>query len=82
MSQKKKILIVDDERFFRSILKDALKDHYDIIEGENGDEAISLTMTQKPNLIIMDVAMPVKDGIDACFTLKKEQKQEKFLFSC
>ncbi|NOR50258.1 MAG: response regulator, partial [Desulfuromonadales bacterium] len=77
MSQKKKILIVDDERFFRDILKDALEDHYDIIEGENGDEAISLAMTQKPNLIIMDVTMPVKDGVDACLTLKERTETRK-----
>jgi two-component system cell cycle response regulator len=77
MSQKKKILIVDDERFFRNILKDALEDHYDIIEGENGDEAISLAITQKPNLIIMDVTMPVKDGVDACLTLKERTETRK-----
>jgi CheY-like chemotaxis protein len=46
-----KILVVDDEFFFRSVLKDALKDRYDIIEGENGEEAISLAKAQKPDLI-------------------------------
>jgi two-component system cell cycle response regulator len=70
MNPKKKILIVDDEFFFRRILTDALNGGYDIIEGENGDEAISLALTHKPNLIIMDVEMPVKGGIDACKVLK------------
>lgn len=71
MTPKKKILIVDDEFFFRIVLKDALKEHYDIIEGKNGEEAIFLALAHKPNLIIMDVEMPVKDGIDACRVLKE-----------
>jgi len=72
-----KILVVDDESFFRSVLKDALKDQYDIIEGENGEEAISLARSLKPNLIIMDVEMPVKDGIDACRALKENAETRK-----
>ncbi len=72
-----KILIVDDEFFFRRVLKDALKDQYDIIEGKNGEEAISLASAQKPNLIIMDVEMPVKDGIDACRMLKENAETRK-----
>ncbi len=67
----KKILIVDDEFFFRTVLKDALENSYEIIEGKNGDEAISLAIAHKPNLIIMDIEMPVKDGINACRVLKE-----------
>ncbi|MBE0576937.1 MAG: diguanylate cyclase [Desulfuromonadales bacterium] len=70
MNPNKKILIIDDEFFFRKILTDALSNGYDIIEGENGDEAISLALAHKPNLIIMDVEMPVKSGIEACKVLK------------
>ena len=65
-----KILVVDDESFFRKVLYDALKDQYEIIEGHNGEEAVSLAKTQQPDLIIMDVEMPIKDGIDACRELK------------
>ena len=65
-----KILVVDDESFFRTVLNDALKDQYEIIEGQNGEEAVSLAKTEKPDLIIMDVEMPIKDGIDACRDLK------------
>ena len=72
-----KILVVDDEIFFRSVLKDALKDQYEIIEGENGEEAISLAKIMKPNLIIMDVEMPIKDGIDACRELKASVETRK-----
>ena len=70
MNAKPKILVVDDEFFFRSVLKNALKDQYEIIEGKNGEEAISLAKALRPHLIIMDVEMPLKDGIDACRELK------------
>ena len=77
MNTKSKILIVDDEIFFRSVLKDALQDRYDIIEGENGEEAISHAKALKPDLIIMDVQMPVKDGIDACHALKDDSETRR-----
>jgi len=74
---KSKILVIDDELFFRSVLKNALEDQYDIIEGENGEDAISHARALKPNLIIMDVEMPVKDGIDACRLLKENPETRK-----
>ncbi len=77
MPTKKKILIVDDELFFRDVLKEALKDRYDIIEGENGDEAISLALLHKPDLIILDVVMPGRSGIDACMILKQKTETRK-----
>jgi two-component system cell cycle response regulator len=70
MAPKSLILIVDDELFFREILQDALSGDYDIIEGKNGDEAISLALAHKPSLIIMDVEMPGRSGVDACKVLK------------
>jgi len=70
MKPKKRILIVDDESFFRSILLDALRGDYDVIEGGSGDEAISLALEHKPNLIIMDIEMPTRDGVNACKDLK------------
>ena len=70
MKTNLKILVVDDESFFRKVLNDALQDQYEIIEGQNGEEAVSLAKTQQPDLIIMDVEMPIKDGIDACRDLK------------
>ncbi len=70
MAPKGKILIVDDELFFRKVLKDALAGKHAIIEGKNGDEAISLALAHNPDLIIMDVEMPGKSGVDACKELK------------
>jgi two-component system cell cycle response regulator len=77
MNSKKKILIVDDEVFFRELLKDALKDRYEILEGVNGDEAISLAQEHSPDLIIIDVIMPGRSGIDACMVLKQKPETRR-----
>ena len=77
MILKKKILIVDDEFFFRKILADGLNDRYDIIEAKNGEECIALSAEKKPDLIIMDVEMPVMNGLDACKVLKDRPETRK-----
>ncbi len=77
MLLKKLILVVDDELFFRKVLREALQDDYDIIEARNGDEAIELAISNSPKLIIMDVEMPVRNGIEACKILKENQETRK-----
>lgn len=73
---KKKILIVDDELFFRAMLKKNLQGNFDIIEGANGHEAVSLCREKLPDLIILDIEMPVCDGIEACKILKADPRPE------
>ena len=77
MDIKKKILIVDDELFFREVLKDILQEHFTIIAGKDGEEAVSLSLKHAPDLIIMDVEMPRKNGIEACRILKADPKTRK-----
>ena len=77
MGTRKKILIIDDELFFREILKEALHEHYDTIEGKDGYEAVSLSKKHLPDLIILDVEMPGRDGIEACRILKTEPETRK-----
>ena len=74
---KKKILIVDDELFFREVLKDILQKDFTVIEGKDGEEAISLSLKHAPDLIIMDVEMPRKNGIEACRILKADPETRK-----
>lgn len=63
----KKILIVDDAVFMRKSLRLILeKNGYDIVgEAENGAEAIELYRSLCPDIVTMDITMPVKNGIDA-----------------
>lgn len=64
-------LIVDDDRTNRFILKSLLKQYdYQIIEACNGQEAIDQYLKEKPDIIFMDVIMPVVDGYEATLQIK------------
>ncbi len=70
-----KILIADDESAIRELIKLALAEVNltDIIEAENGQEAVEKAARYLPALIIMDWMMPVMDGLSACRTLKMQE---------
>lgn len=69
--QKKKILIVDDTRTMREILKGILKHEYDIIEASNVSEAIPLIISDQPDAVILDIVMPGNlNGYDLCMMIK------------
>ncbi len=67
------ILIVDDEPKNRKLARDLLEVFgYVIIEAENGKQGVEMTKTHKPDLILMDIMMPVMDGIEATRILKTD----------
>lgn len=65
-SERKTILIVDDYEDTRVLVQEFLKAKgYRVVLGANGQEAISLAMSEHPDLIFMDLSMPVLDGFTA-----------------
>ena len=66
----KKILIVDDAEFNVDLLEQLLEDKYQLIVAVNGREAVEKAVEHKPDLILMDIAMPVMDGYDATREIK------------
>ena len=67
-----KILVVDDEDLLvKGIRFNLQNDGYEIITGTNGVEAVELTQTQHPDLIILDVMMPEMDGLTACAQIRE-----------
>ena len=63
---KKKILVVEDEEGLRLLYEEELKaEGYEILTAQNGREAIRQLEEEKPDLIILDIVMPVMDGIEA-----------------
>ncbi len=68
----KKILLVDDAAFMRMMIKDTLtKNGYtSIVEAADGEQAIEQFKLEKPDLIIMDITMPNKTGIEALREIK------------
>lgn len=72
MKNNNKILIVDDELDILEFLKYNFENEgYEVITGNNGQEAIELAKKERPDLIILDVMMPVMDGIEACRLLRE-----------
>ncbi len=67
MRRKIKILLVDDEPDILEFMEyNLLKEGYEVVLGKNGSEAVALARREKPDLIILDIMMPVMDGIEAC----------------
>ena len=68
-----KILTVDDSRTIRMIVKKAFQQYdCDIVEAENGMEGLALAAKEKPDLIILDITMPVMTGIEMLGKLKED----------
>jgi two-component system chemotaxis response regulator CheY len=63
----KKIMLVDDAAFMRMMIKDTLSKNgfSNIIEANNGQVAVDTYAKEKPDLVIMDITMPVMDGLEA-----------------
>jgi len=73
MEKRAKILLVDDDVDFVESTKIILESKpYEVIVAKDGDEGLRKARTEKPDLILLDVIMPVKDGFTAAEQLKKD----------
>jgi DNA-binding response OmpR family regulator len=69
-----KILIAEDERDIRDLITFTLNyAGYEVLQATNGEEAVQMALDEKPDLILLDVRMPLMDGYDACLRLKSEE---------
>jgi two-component system alkaline phosphatase synthesis response regulator PhoP len=73
MNNKKKVVVADDELYIRLLVKDILEADYDVLEASNGEEALIITRTQQPHLVLMDILMPKLDGYTACYAIKNNE---------
>ena len=68
----KKILVVDDESHIRQLIEQTLiKAKYDVITAEDGKEALDKMVSERPDLIILDIMMPYYDGYEVLQTLRR-----------
>ena len=84
MSQTLKILIADDETPARNRLRELLSDIENVrivAEAKNGKEAIDLAETCKPDLMLLDIRMPVMDGIEAAQHAQKLEPKPYVIFT-
>ena len=78
MTDKAKILLVDDDIDFAEATKIVLESKpYEVIVAREGEEGLRKAREEKPDLIILDVIMPVKDGFAAAEQLKKDPELSK-----
>lgn len=78
MEKKAKILLVDDDPDLISATKTILESKlYEVVVAQDGEEGLRKAREEKPDLILLDVIMPVKDGFTAAEQLKKDPELAK-----
>jgi DNA-binding response OmpR family regulator len=66
------VLVVDDEPMLRNLLCRLLKmEGYEVVEAEDGQTALDLVAAEKPDLVLLDVMLPARDGLDVLGDLRR-----------
>lgn len=79
-----RILVVDDEKLARARMRELIEkngEHLIVGEAMNGNEAIEKTMTLKPEVLLMDIRMPVMDGLEAAMHLQSLDTPPAVIFT-
>jgi len=72
----KKILVVDDEESIRFLYREELEEEGYIVEcAKNGEEALEKLIVFKPDLVSLDIKMPVMDGIEALKRIREKERK-------
>lgn len=74
MEKKKKILIADDETQVHELIAAVLSSDFELIHAYDGQETVEQIIKEQPDLVVLDIVMPLKDGRDICRDLKKDSK--------
>ena len=68
-----KVLVVDDDEDILELLEYNLeKENYQVVKARNGKEAVEVAVKEVPDIVLLDIMMPVMDGIQACQLMRKE----------
>ena len=82
MASKGSILVVDDNRLMPATLADGLtRAGYDVVDADNGDDAILLARAHRPDLALLDIRMKGKSGFDVARHLRSQQATPFMFFS-
>jgi len=78
MQEQAKILLIDDDPDFVEATKAVLESKYQVITAYNGDDGLKKVVEERPDLIILDVVMPGKNGFAVCKELKTDPRYHFF----
>ena len=75
-----RVMIVEDSQFIRMRLAKLLVEHnYQVIEAQDGEEAVQIYHQAKPDAVLMDIAMPIKNGMWALSQIRRFDPQAKII---
>ncbi|MFA6184057.1 MAG: response regulator [Parcubacteria group bacterium] len=78
MKPKQKILVVEDEAPLANASKDKFeREGFDVTIAPNGEIGLHLALKELPDMILLDIAMPVMDGLEMLKSLKNDEKGKK-----
>jgi len=77
MAEPAKILLVDDDTVFVEATKTVLESKYRVVTAYDGDAGLVKARQEKPDLILLDIIMPTKDGFHVCQQLKADRDLAK-----
>ena len=74
---KTSILIIEDEEDIRELVKYNLqRENFDVLEAESGEEGLKLVERVMPDLVLLDLMLPGKDGLEICRILKRNSRTQ------
>ncbi len=71
---RKKILVVDDAEFNRDLLVQLLEDQYELVVAIDGEQGVKKVSEERPDLVLMDMGLPILDGWEATRRIKAERE--------
>jgi CheY-like chemotaxis protein len=81
MENKKKILIVDDTKSYLLVVSQKLEEEgFSVVTAENGQEGLDAVEKEKPDLILLDIEMPIMNGIEVSKKLKESGSDTPIVF--
>jgi DNA-binding NarL/FixJ family response regulator len=81
LTPRPRILLADDHSFILAGIRSLLENHYDLVEQvSDGRSLVEAALRLRPDLTIVDVTMPLLNGIDAARQIRKEWPRARFLF--
>lgn len=74
LESKKKVCIIDDEDYIRDIYSVKFKgEGFDVIDAANGEDGLKLMREERPDIILLDMQMPIKNGFDVLADMKEDK---------